>query len=259
MIKNLFYIFVIGSILFIGCIRNDSDQNDKAFFDLNERFPEFPKNTSNSPDFYKLIRSVKNGQKGFEVQLYSAPAQKDKDNDEILVLINNLGERYAIPLFSNNNKVFWDFEFENNDNSQGLTFKSQLIKALDTLQLNDSLRTAQYVINEIFHSLLHLSAINKCDISDTIPFKLIEVPDKVNHPESYSCEYDCRDRIKKIDSVLIKSFDLPKKENHSYPIFIDFKRNRVYQMDYRWFGKIDTLTIRVYRIDCKCDYIGIIL
>jgi hypothetical protein len=261
--KEIIYTIIAGLILFAGCIQSSSDQNnkanDKAILDLYARFPELPRNKANPTSFYKFVRSVKNGLRNFEVQLYSTPQQKDKDNQEIIIIINNLGKRYAIPFLSNENKSYWNFQFENINQSVDLTFNKELLRALNSLQFNDTIGTAQVVIFEIFNSLLHLRSFNKCEIGESKPYKLIEVPDETNHPDWYSCEDSCSARIKQVNSSILESFDLPKKKYHSNPVFIDFRRKRIYQFDYPQFKKIDTLNLSVYRIGCECQYIGISL
>ena len=261
--KEVIYVIIAGMILFSGCIPNASDQNNKAndkiLLDLYARYPELLRNKANPTDFYKFIRNVKNGIHNFEVQLYATPQEKDKESQEIIIIINKQGQRYAIPFFSNKKKDYWNFQFEKNYRKVDLTFKKELIRALDSLQLNDTIGTGQDVIFETFNSLLHLRSFNKCEIAESKPYKLIEVPDKTNHPEWYSCEGSCSARIKRINSFITESYDLPKKEYHSYPIIIDFSRKRIYQLDYPQFKKIDTLNLRVYRIDCECQYIGISL
>jgi hypothetical protein len=261
--KETFYILIIAMIFLSSCMQNASDKNnkvnDKLLLNLYQKYPELPKNKANPTDFYKFIRSVKSGLSNFEVQLYSTPHERDKDDQEIIIIVNKLGERYAIPLFSNKKKDYWKFQFENTGRKTDFTFEKELMKAINSLQLNDTIGTGQDVLFEIFNSLLHLRSFNKYEIAESKPYKLIEVPDETNHPTWYSCEDSCDFRIKKINSSILESFDLPKKKYHSNPVFIDFRRKRIYQFDYPQFKKIDTLNLSVYRIGCECQYIGISL
>jgi hypothetical protein len=70
-----------------------------------------PKSDLRPTVFYELVRSVRNGVRNFEVQLYSTPSSVE-DNQEIIVLINQQGQVYAIPFFSNKYRDYWNFQFD---------------------------------------------------------------------------------------------------------------------------------------------------
>ncbi|GAA4353501.1 hypothetical protein GCM10023185_14170 [Hymenobacter saemangeumensis] len=144
---------------------------------LTDKFPQLPKGKGNQSDYYQLIRSVRRGRntssrgfssQEFEIQLRATPDSIEV-KEQIIVLINSQGQQYAIPFLSNRHRDYWNFPFDNREQTTkptNTTFEKELTTAFNTLQLNDTVGTAGAVINELLFSLLHCEKITESDSTD---------------------------------------------------------------------------------------------
>lgn len=256
----VFFIFTFSS-----CVQHytskDNYEINKMISNLQTKFPQLPlpKSPSKPTDFYKFSRSIKNGLYNFEVQLYTSPDDDKYDRQEIIIIINKLGKKYAIPLFSNAYafRDYWNFEYDKpftKIDKNIPTFESELMKALDSLKLNDSIATGHRVIVDIFNSLLECKTLNESDISK------IKVSEEPHDPKFENCEDGCDAKYKKNHNTILERYHkvFPQEKFYYNPTLRDFKRKRIYQFTY-CPDKMDSLNFNVYRFECDCQYIGIIL
>lgn len=244
----LLWVFILTTLF--SCRQAASSEQDieNVITDLTNKFAQLPKAKSNQADYYQLIRSVTNGKKKFEIQLRSTPDSLE-DPQQIIVFINQLGQCYAIPFFSNTYRDYWDFQFDSpipTIKRTNTTFAKEFMTALDTLHLNDTIGTASIVFNEMLFSLLHCVNLTESDSSKL--FKLY-LNDNHDIPEE------------SLDSSYIrlrKNYQAVSSEWHQYGFistyfaYLDEKNYRVYQFNNKqksWRKKLN-LTIKVYRQDC---------
>jgi len=98
------------------------------------------------------------------------------EHQQIILIINPKGKYYAIPYLTNTYFDYWNFEFDKpilNVKKTNTTFENEFIKALDTLNLNDSKETKFMIFNEIMFSLIQCERISETDSSrfEFISFK----------------------------------------------------------------------------------------
>ena len=68
--KHLSVILYFFVILITGC-DSKQDRINKSIHNLKEKYPQLNLSTNPEENNYELIRSVKNGDYGFEIYLYS--------------------------------------------------------------------------------------------------------------------------------------------------------------------------------------------
>jgi len=240
----LFIVFLLPT--FFSCRQTtSSDRNiEKVISDLTDKFSQLPKGKSSQADYYKLVRSVKNGEKNFEIQLRSTPVSIE-DPQQIVVFINSLGQCYAIPFFSNTYRDYWDFQFDSpisTVKATNTTFSKELMTALDTLHLNDTIGTGSIVIQEMLSSLLHC-----VNVTETDSAKLMSLYVNFN--------YDIPEESRESGvERLCKNYQGISSQFHKLNTFnvLDQNNFRVYQFRDNgiiiWRKKLD-LSIKVYRQD----------
>lgn len=150
------------------------------------------------------------------------------------MLTNSDLHSYAIPLFSNTYRDYWNFRLDSISKDTkpiNTTFEKELNICLNALKLNDMVGTAEKVVNEIFYSLLHCQDIS---LSDSSNFQTILVNFKNSLPQEDSDS--CYKRLKRNWDII--SQDLyPNKTilyKHSY---WDKGNARVYQLDFKNFKR----------------------
>lgn len=243
----LFSIFIL--LVFFSCKQTNSDQLniEKVVSDLTDKFPQLPKGKSKQIDYYKLIRSVKNGEKNFEIQLRSSPDSLE-DPQQIIVFVNHLGQCYAIPFFSNTYRDYWDFQFDHPISTvkrTNTTFERELMTALDSLHLNDTIGTGNIVIGEMLLSLLHCANVTESDST-----KLFSLYMNINHDIPEESGDSGFARLRKNYKAISSEWH-PKEYSSKYNAYWDNNNNRIYQFNNKVKGrrkKLD-LSIKVYRQD----------
>ncbi len=249
--RNYFIItFVFIGSLFACQQPADLQNIEKAISDLIQKYPQLTIGKTTQASYYKLVRSVKNENKKFQIQLFSAP-DSIEDPQQIIIITNSQGQYYAIPFFSNTYRDFWNFQFDNPIPYLRLTnttFEKELITALDTLNLNDTIGTGSVVIDEILFSLLHCRTVKESDSSSLNAIYLVDnyaIPN-----ESFD---SCFIRIEKNYKAI--SNEIHSKEYfYNYYAYEDEKNHRIYQFknqEKRRRKKLN-LSIKVYRQDCIC-------
>ena len=136
--KIIFVISVCLIVIFFNC-NTDSDKYNPelAITGLIQKFPQLPRGKSNQTAFYEHIRTVSFGNNGLlQLQLWATPDSVE-EKQQILILINEKKEPYALPLFSNLYKSYWNFEFEvsptDTSTYVNTTFQKEFTSAFDSL------------------------------------------------------------------------------------------------------------------------------
>ena len=245
-IKSLPIILVLSLVSFISCQKEPNFE--KAISNLTDKFPQLAKQNSKEVE-YKLTRSVTNGDRKFQLKLYSSVVNDYDVPQRIIIIVNQKSEYYAIPYFSNMYRDYWEFPNETqipNIKKTNTTFEKELIKALDTLNLNDSKGTANIVLDELFFSLLHCVRVTEKENNELQTLFLTS-----NNNIPIENDNDCRERLKKNYDAIFKN-----RKNKNYVgnyTFWDAMNARIYQ-----FEKLDgvinrraNLTLKTFRQDCS--------
>lgn len=246
MARNLILLFSIFSLL-VGCnngIDNIVKNSDKELLtQLINKYPELSKDTIGN---YHVIRTVLIGEKKVGLKLFSNKHDYNTPNS-IIIINNSKGENYAIPLFSNNLRKYWNFEnevktFKNNYYKS--LFEKEFILAINLLNLNDTLGTGRIVLFEIFHSLLHFQHVTEYDKEYLHDLRRHLVNSDLHNDEEIESErrndLNCKQVLK----------DNTKTEfGHHYNSLLDLNNYRVFQIEFpkRSNEKILKLNIKIYR------------
>ena len=101
---------IILTILIVSCKQKEISSIEVAKNDMTNRY----KSTVfyNYKEKFSFFRSIKNS-RNFEIQLWTMDKRPSSLYEEEIIYINH-NKAFAIPLFSNNNRNFWNFD---NDNS----------------------------------------------------------------------------------------------------------------------------------------------
>lgn len=244
----LIHLLVLTTV--VSCKPTTSDPNvEMVISELTERFPQLPRGRSNQSDFYKLNRTVIYGKNEFQLQLYSTP-DSIENPQQIIVLINSKGEPYAIPLFSNKYRDYWNFEFEKpieGIKRTNTTFEKEFTKAITVLNLNDSTGIGAKVLNEMLISLLNCQVVRETDERVFMSLDLTPFHDEPND------DWDsCFVRQKKSFDAIKKSIH-PSEYHYNYNAYLDTKNLRVYQIvnQGKNRGKKLKPEIKTYRLNCN--------
>src|SRR5690349_14350243 len=88
-----------------------STELESVVANLVHEFPQLAPGKTEVCNYFRVVRRVENGDKGFEVVLLSAP-DSIRDEQKIVVFINSEKKMEAVPFFSNTYRDYWDFEFD---------------------------------------------------------------------------------------------------------------------------------------------------
>jgi len=252
---HLYKIFLslICFLTMLSCERKNLDTI--AINSLIKKFPQLNKTHDSGVLNYNLIRSISFGKPIVTIKLYSQPDSVD-DKQEIILVTNSDLNSYAIPLFSNTYRDYWQFQFDraNQDTKPiNTTFEKELNICLDTLQLDDTISTAGKVVNEILYSLLHCQDARLSDSSD---FQTVLMKNVYNNPEENSDS--CFIRVK-LNWESISEEMYPNKTavyKHSY---WDKDNGRVYQFDFKNFNRKQKkyFKLKIFRQDCNRQLINL--
>lgn len=244
---HLLIVFILTTFFNCNQVTPTEPNIEKAITDLTDKFSQLPKGKSKQSDYYRLVRSVTNGEKNFQIQLRSTP-DSIEDPQKIIIFINSSGQHHAIPFFSNTHRDFWEFQFDTPIPSikrTNTTFAKELMTALDTLHFNDTLGTANIVIDELLFSILNCRRIKESDSTDLFT---IFMNDNHDIPEESSDSGFAR--LRKNYTAISSQFH-PHKYINNYNAYFDENNHRVYQFDHKetyWKEKLN-LSIKVYRQD----------
>lgn len=249
----LFKIFLLQLLIlitFFSCKPRTAEPSiEKAISDLTNKFPQLPRGKSNQLDFYKLVRTVIYGKNKFQLQLYSTP-DSIEEQQQIIILINSKGDYYAIPLFSNKYRDYWNFEFEKpleGVKRTNTTFEKEFTKAINVLNLNDTIGTGARVLDETLISLLHCQSIRE---TDEPIFKSLDFTSNSDEPTEDSDS--CIARLHK-NFTAIKEGIHPSKYYYNYNAYLDMRNRRIYQIvnQGKNRGKRLKPEIKTYRQNCN--------
>ena len=215
---------------------NNSIQN------LIEKYPQLTadKKSAKSREF-SFIRSVRKGEFNTEIQLYSQP-EGYKNRNKILVLINGKNEIYAIPLFNNKYRDYWEFPFDTlipKIPKINTTFSKEFNYAIDKLINNNDRRKSLKrfnLITESLHSLLDCQLIQAKDSTEILTSLHMnsDIPDESTE--------SAQNRLR-------RNYDLMKLSEQSESTYrncyYDKENARIYQVEYQ--GK--KIKIKSYRMD----------
>ena len=187
------------------------------------------------------------GERGFQIQLRSAPSNLN-DPQKIIIFINAQGQGYAIPFFSNTYRDYWDFQFDKpipNIKLTNTTFQNEFMKAMDYLNLNDTLNTVYQVLDELSISILHCTKVKE---SDSIDLKMIGTGGNLDLQDENRDSCDARYK-----NNYTAIFNEIRKKGIMWGYFArDEENDRIYQYiidKKRFYGK-SNVSIKVYRQDC---------
>jgi len=243
----LITIFILTTLLSCNQTNSPEPEIEKVITELTNKFSQLPKGTSNPLDYYKLVRSVTNGEMNFEIQLRSAP-DTIEDPQQIIIFKNALGQYYAIPFFSNTYRDYWEFQFDSplpSVKPTNTTFEKEFISALNTLNFNDTIGTVWTVIDEMLSSLLRCSYVTKSDSTELLTLYL---------NNNYNIPVENSDsgfqRLQKNYAAISDKW-LKQEFLYRADIYFDAENYRVYQIcnsERLWRNK-PNLSITVYRQD----------
>ena len=248
-LKSSLLLLLIMTTLYSCQTKSTQPNIEKAISDLTDKYPQLPKGKTNQTDYYKLVRSVTNGESNFQLELRSTP-DSIEDKQQIIILINQKNECYAIPFFSNKYFDYWNFEFDKPNKEvkkTNTTFEKEFTKAINTLNLNDTLETSSKVINELFKSLLNCEQIKE---TDSIHFEGLSLTNCYDLPNENFDSCWTRQR-KNFNSI--KRLIHPSKSYYNYNAYLDNQNSRIYQIvnqeKDRW--KKMKPSIKMYRQGCN--------
>ncbi|WP_163399908.1 hypothetical protein [Flavobacterium fluviatile] len=246
---RLRYPFLFFIILFVGvsCNQSIDTKINNSIQDLIEKYPQLTADKkSDKGREFKFNRSVREGKFNFEIRLYSQE-EGYKNRNHILVFINNKKEVYALPLFNNKYRDYWQFPFDKpipKVPKISTTFSKEFNIAIDSLIKNSDRRKS------FKRSILIYETLNAALSSKNISEK-----DSVMIYKILRGSYDIPDE--NIDSAKVrlrKNYELMKRQWQAYldtNCFFDQENKRVYQVEYHG-NKIE---IKVYRMDYGMHYI----
>ncbi|KAF2336194.1 hypothetical protein [Flavobacterium daemonense] len=244
---KLRYALLLFAIFFIASCNQSLDPKiNDSIQNLIEKYPQL---TADKKDIksreFKFTRSIREGKFNFEIQLYSQE-EGYKNRNHILVFINSKKEVYALPLFNNKYRDYWEFPFDKplkEVTKINTTFSKEFNIAIDTLIKNSDRRKSikrAILIDETLNSVL------SC--------KKIKEKDSVMIYKTLRGSFDIPDE--NIDSVYIrlrKNYELMKRQWQPYfdtNCFFDEKNSRVYQVEYHG----NKIKIKAYRMDYGMHY-----
>ena len=248
---NIFFSTLFILILLLGCQKNSHEPNiENTIWDLTERFPQLPKGTGTQSEFYKLTRTVIIGEKNIELQLRSSP-DSIHDSQQLIIVINQKNECYAIPFFSNKYRDYWNFKFDTivpTVKKTNTTFEKEFNTAMQVLGLKDSLSTGNQVFYELLVSLIHCEIVRETDslyfgsgVYDT-SYDCCDLPEE----EHDSCEARTRRNFEEIKRGM-KCGEYCTVHKAYY----DRSNQRIYEhTDFPPKQGLFNLRLKLYRQDC---------
>lgn len=244
----IFQLFVLTT--FLSCKPTMAEPNiEKVITDLTDKFSQLPRGKSNQSDYYKLVRSVTNGECNFQLQLRSTP-DSIKDKQQIIILINQKNECHAIPFFSNKYRDYWNFELEkpiDGVKKTNTTFEREITKAINVLNLNDTIGTGAKVLDEMLISLLNCQSIRETDS------KIFEAILPTWYREQPTDNWDsCITKQRKNFKSIIQRIH-PTESYYNYNAYLDLRNNRIYQIVNQGKDRGRKLKpeIKTYRQNCN--------
>ena len=249
LLKTSLLLLFIMTTLFSCHNKTSKPDIEKAISDLTDKFPQLQKGEKNQTDFYKLIRTVTHGKNDFQLQLFCTP-DSIMDKQQIIILINSRGDYYAIPFFSNKYRDYWNFELEKpivGVMKTNTTFEQEITKAINTLNLNDTIGTGAKVFDEMLLSLLNCQSIRETDS------KLFEAIWPSWYKDQPVDDQDSCIKRQRTNFRSIVQRIHPNGNYYNYNAYIDVRNDRIYQIVNQGKNRGQKLKpeIKTYRQNCN--------
>ena len=249
---KFFILFLVAIPVFTSCVFKDLTRKNV----VTALIDKYPLLSNEGKTTYQLNKTLTLNDKGIQIQLF-LPKNVDYYEyfNQIIVLKNSIQEEYAIPIFSNNFRKYWNFENEPksyHDKQFNSLFEKEFISAINKLNLNDSKRTSTTIFLTILNNLLGAETITEYDGE-----KLDETIREMNSYElPAESDEDCLKRSQQNFKQILKGM---KKAEYSisYNAHLDKTNYRIYQFDYDLYNhsKLEKLNMLVYRQDCVFHFI----
>lgn len=241
LVKNSISYFLV-LFLIISCNQSTESKITNSIQNLIEKYPQLTvdKKTPKGREF-KFIKSAREGKFNIEIQLYGQE-EYTKNRNQILIIINGKKEIFAIPLFNNKYRDYWEFPFDKvlpEVPKTNTTFSNEFNTAIDKLIPNNDRRKSlkrSTLIDETVNSILNcqrLSAKDSLMISNPV-LSTIDIP------------------IENIDSTKIrlhKNYILMRLNLHlnsdNSNCYLDRENGRIYQIEYHG----NKIKVKAYRMD----------
>ena len=257
--KNIVFFTCVFSIFFFLYCNTDSAKysSESVIADLIQKFPQLPRGKGNQTAFYEHIRTVSFGNNGLlQLQLWATPDSVE-EKQQILILINEKKEPYALPLFSNLYKSYWNFEFEvsptDTSTYVNTTFQKEFTSAFDSLGFTEKPKVCLSILAEFLLSIMRTEVVRE---QDSLDFK--EVVDRYVRNKSYAeTRNSCILRQQKTFNEILKEIR-PNESYHRYNACWDKQNHRIYQIvntNPNNSVKYNCL-FKIYRQDCNHWSVG---
>lgn len=154
LVKNSISYFLV-LFLIISCKQSTESKINNSIQNLIEKYPQLTADKKPPESEFKFIKSVKEGKFNIEIQLYSQE-EGYKNRNQILVLINRKEEVYALPLFNNKYRDYWEFPFDKpipKVPKINTTFSNEINIGIDKL-INNNDRRKSLKRNAIFDVMI---------------------------------------------------------------------------------------------------------
>jgi len=249
LLKTSLLLLFIMTTLFSCQTKSTVPNIEKAISDLTAKFPQLPRGKKNQLDFYKLIRTVTYGKNDFQLKLFCTP-DSIEEKQQIIILVNSKSDYYAIPLFSNKYRDYWNFELEkpiDGVKKTNTTFEQEITKAINTLNLNDTLGTGAKVLDEMLISLLNCQSVRETDS------KIFEAiwPTWYRDQPVDDCDSCIKRQRTNFRSIIQR---IHQTENYyNYNAYVDLRNDRIYQIVNQGKDRGRKLKpeIKTYRQNCN--------
>ncbi|RKR09903.1 hypothetical protein C8C83_1564 [Flavobacterium sp. 90] len=228
-------------LLMISCKQSTESKINDSIENLIKKYPQLTAGKKTAESEFKFTKSAREGKFNIEIQLFSQEQGYENRND-ILVIINAKKEVFAIPLFNNKYRDYWEFPFDEllpKVPKINTTFSNEINTAIDKLIPNNDRKKSlkrSTLIDEAVNSVLNcqrLSAKDSLMISNPV-LSTIDIP------------------IENIDSTKIrlhKNYILMRLNLHlnsdNSNCYLDRENGRIYQIEYHG----NKIKVKAYRMD----------
>lgn len=227
--------------------RKTPSLND-ALLKMRAKFPELGNENTLDSNYYKLSYRFYFTRFNLEVQL----AKIGNNGDEVIVLKKDETPYYAIPIFSNANKCYWNFRFDTADTTKqacNTTFEKELFAALDSLDIKGE--NKYFVMWPIFSKVFQCRKIRYYD-NDSLELVYTD-----HNAKPYLASENMVTMVKKLNKIKKEIFHQRENELRPYDIsYWDVRRNRIYQIKaYLNARVLKEFAFHVYELDFNDEYL----
>ena len=252
--------FFLFSLFCVGCNfdKNTNFNIEKSIKNTVKKFSYYK--DLPSADLYKLDRTVIMEEQGIRLHLHEAISSGYIHSGcnivyykhYIVTIVNSKNQGYSIPMFSNEIRAYWNFEFLDVYPTMPMpachtTFEREFLIAVDSLHLNDNHNTDCKVLYEIMRSLVNYKELVRTS-------RLFW---------STECDYwyddlECISSLKRSFRAISRGID-PDSIHHEWDVFWDRDIDRICQINYGKDGfTFDegmkaNISIKVYNTACESE------